>query len=65
MKALCIKSLYKSTYKNNAFSNGKLYEIIKSDDEFVYIKDNEGCDFNFSKDQSDHYYNFDKYFTKA
>ena len=44
----CKKSLYKSTYKGNAFIKGKSYTIAKEDNLFIWVKDKENNDFNFS-----------------
>lgn len=44
----CTKSLYKSTYRRNAFTKGKKYEIVREDD-LVWLKDETGQEFNFTK----------------
>jgi hypothetical protein len=62
----CIKSLFKSTYKKNAFSKNKKYEIVGEDDRFIFLKDNEGNSFNFSKNNdSNVYYKLDDYMVKS
>jgi hypothetical protein len=46
----CIKSLYKSTYRRNAFTKGKAYELVREDD-LVWIKDETGHEFNFVREK--------------
>lgn len=65
----CIKSLYKSTYKKNAFTNGQTYQVdevkSKEDEDIIFIIDNENHDFNFALIENDftHYmYKFLDYF---
>jgi len=63
LNVICKKSLFKSTYKRNAFTNNKKYKIDSEDEKFYYIIDNESNQFNFSKknDEVD-YYKFEEYF---
>lgn len=60
----CIKSLYKSTYKKNAFSKNKRYKIIRSEDNMYYIVDNKGMEFNFTINElpDNKFYLFNDYF---
>lgn len=60
----CIKSLYKSTYKQNVFVVKKSYEITQEDDEFYYIIfDKERIKpMNFAKENHGTYYYFFDYF---
>lgn len=51
-KYKCIKSLYKSTYKKNAFTKNKYYYLIRETDEFIYMRDSEGKDITFARDDS-------------
>jgi len=49
----CIKSLYKSTYKKNAFTKGQKYAIHISDSKeyapnVIFIVDSTGHSFNFT-----------------
>lgn len=52
-KVKCIKSLYKTTYKKNAFTKGKKYDIHildskESAPEIIFVIDSEGHSFNFA-----------------
>lgn len=63
----CIKSLYKSSYKRNAFTKGKLYKIEYKNnignDLFVFIIDNCANLFSFKDDHpKDVFYLFSDYF---
>lgn len=60
----CKKDLYKSTYKSNAFNINDRYIISSEDNEFYYIIDNNGREFNFSKANTKPYYYFEDYFLK-
>ncbi|SRR3972149_3354492 len=52
IKLRCIKTLYKSTYKGNAFTRNKLYEIRSDKNhDFIHILDNQGRFFGFEKPQ--------------
>lgn len=62
MSRKCKKSLYKSTYKDNAFTKGESYNIVEEDDNFFYLTDNKGRSFNFSKLKKLPYYWVDDYF---
>jgi hypothetical protein len=62
MSRKCKKSLYKSTYKGNAFTKNKTYNVVDEDDNFFYIIDNEGQEFSMCKAQSNVYYWIDDYF---
>ncbi len=62
MSRKCKKSLYKSTYKGNAFTKDKTYNIVDEDDDFFYIIDNEGRKFSMHKTPSNTYYYIDDYF---
>lgn len=65
---ICKKSLYKSTYKKNAFIEGKIYHIKSEDADFYDIFDENKEDkkavgyMNFSKTQKVPYLFFDDYF---
>jgi len=63
-KAICVKSLYKSTYKGNAFDIDNSYLIKSEDDKFYYVIDNTGHEFNLSKTETAPYYYFGDYFSK-
>tara|TARA_B110000503_G_C6759992_1_gene255076 strand:+ start:101 stop:382 length:282 start_codon:yes stop_codon:yes gene_type:complete len=63
----CIKSLYKSTYKRNAFTKGKSYKIEYKDnidnDSFIFIIDNCENLFSFKEHLAkDGFYLFSDYF---
>ena len=60
-KLKCKKDLYKSTYKGKAFTKGTSYSIARKD-EFIWIIDNEGNEFNFSMEKIDPYYYIMDYF---
>ena len=67
MKVKCIKSLYKRTYKKNAFTNGKKYEVDgkQVEDNIIFIIDSEYHSFNFATAQDNstkEMYRFDEYF---
>lgn len=70
IKVKCIKTLYRTVYKGNAFEIGEKYKIIEEDQEFYYIEDIKGNLFNFykfgfiltEKDENCLYYLFDDYF---
>jgi hypothetical protein len=47
-KVVCRKSLYKSTYRKNAFSKGRSYEVVEQEKFRIWIKDNTGRPFNFA-----------------
>ncbi len=64
MKVKCIKSLYKSTYGSNAFVKNKTYSSSIPGDDFIWIKDEEGNTFSFSKDIIWGMYQFDDYFVE-
>ncbi len=63
-KLRCIKSLYKSTYRGNAFVEGKEYEIASEEPNTVYVYDEHGNSFNFFKTAGTPYYFLDHYFEK-
>lgn len=58
----CSKSLYKSTYKRNAFTKNKKYNVIEIDDKFYHIVDNEGRAFTICKTETPTYYYINDYF---
>jgi hypothetical protein len=58
----CKKSLYKSTYKHNAFTKGKYYELSYKDDKFFYIKDNTGREFSVAINNISTFYWVEDYF---
>lgn len=62
MKVKCIKSLRKSTYNSLAFKSGKKYEVESIDKDFIFVKDEKGHSFNFSREASNVFYNFNDYF---
>jgi hypothetical protein len=49
MYLICKKSLYKSTYKKNAFSKNKGYLIQSEDEKFINLIDNEKRYLTFQK----------------
>ena len=59
---LCKKSLYKSTYKANAFIEGNVYKILDEDDKTIFIEDETGDAFSFSKFDHGKFYFIDDYF---
>ena len=58
----CKKSLYKSTYKKNAFTKNKKYDVVEIDDKFYHIVDNEGRALTVSKTEIPIYYYIGDYF---
>jgi hypothetical protein len=44
----CKKDLYKSTYESNAFVSGKEYEVVKVEDNLIWVKDEKGREFSFT-----------------
>lgn len=58
---ICKKEIFKRTYCKNAFDSGKQYDVIESDSrypwvqandpEHIWILDNEGQSFSFTKHQ--------------
>lgn len=64
MRILCIKSLYKSTYKGYAFIKGRSYKEIRRDKSFIYLEDEEGNEFNFAfkNNSNDFFYVLKDYF---
>lgn len=61
-KVKCIKSLFKSTYKKNAFNEKKEYFIVEDTDKFYYILDENNHPFNFAKENHGVFCFFDDYF---
>lgn len=62
LKLLCKKSLYKSTYKGNAFIAGKHYEVVEEGKEFVWLSDEHAAIINLSIDSSEVYYELHTFF---
>ena len=62
MKRKCKKSIYKSTYKKNAFTKNRIYICIEENDNFLYFIDNEGKKFSISKNSSNSFYWLEDYF---
>lgn len=60
---ICKESLYKSTYKGNAFSKGVAYKTSREDDKFIWLVDNHGNEFDFAKTPTTPYYFIEDYFT--
>jgi hypothetical protein len=61
----CKKSLWKSTYMKNAFTRGKIYEIVSEDKTFIHLLSNLKYEFAFSKDKDIivlGFYNINDYF---
>lgn len=60
---ICIKELYKSTYKSPAFKKGKTYEILHEDD-YVWVLDDSNTEFSFQRAAKarNTYYIFEEYF---
>lgn len=61
-KIKCKKSLYKSTYKGNAFTKDLLYTIVDEDKLFVYVIDDKGNEFSMSKIKKEPFYYIDEFF---
>lgn len=61
-KTKCKKSLYKSTYKRNAFNKGKEYIILYEEEDIIYLLDEMDQTFSFSKKEEHTMYNFTDYF---
>ena len=61
-KFRCIKSLYKSTYKGYAFTKNRIYDIVTDERHTVYILDNEGREFNFTRVDGNTQYKLKDYF---
>jgi len=62
-KVECVKDLYKSTYKSNAFTKGKTYLVLKDWEGNYDVEDNLGRVFNFNHDEtSETMYKFNEYF---
>jgi len=57
-------SLYKSTYKCNAFTKNKEYIIYSEEDKLIFIIDNVGNHFCFSKLNNNAGYFIEDYFDK-
>jgi len=62
IKLKCIKSLYKSTYKGNAFDENKEYELILIDGIVFYLLDNKRQEFSMTKNGGDVFYDIESYF---
>lgn len=58
----CIKTLYKSTYKNNAFICGKDYNLSYIDNDYIFIKDECDNEFSFVKIKKYGFYWIEDYF---
>lgn len=70
----CKQSLYKSTYKKNAFIKGRKYEIVLNDpfgklpikdrygNKLIWIKDENDHPFTFSEERVMTYYVLEDYF---
>jgi hypothetical protein len=59
----CKKTLYKSTYKGNAFIEGRFYFQLKEDKEFVQMEDETNRAFDFAKEnRSVNFYLLEDYF---
>jgi hypothetical protein len=53
----CQKALWKSTYKGWAFNLRRIYDVVDEDEHFIWVRDNHGQGFSFSKEPSKtHYY---------
>lgn len=61
-KLKCKKNLYKSTYKGFAFNKNKEYDVIEEDKNIVYLLDNTGREFNFTKVDGNNQYKLSDYF---
>ena len=62
-RAKCKKSLYRSTYKGNAFTKNMRYEIVSIDKDFIFIKDNKNHIFDLKKiGDNNIFYTFGDYF---
>lgn len=63
MKELkCIRNLFKSTYRANAFDKDKTYTVESIEGNMVYLVDNLGNLFNFINADTDIYYKLTDYF---
>lgn len=58
----CKKSLYKSTYKKNAFTKNKTYDVFEEDESFLWFVDNENNQFCVCKTAAHGYYYVNDYF---
>lgn len=58
----CIKGLYKSTYKRNAFVKGRKYEVVEVGDNFVWVKDEMGHRFSFVPTADGTHYSLNDHF---
>lgn len=58
----CVQSLYKSTYKRLAFKKGHTYHSFEEDDEFVWLINERGNRFGFTKHKNDKNYWIDEHF---
>ncbi len=65
MELLCIKNLYKSTYGDQAFVLGKKYVITSSEDGFIFLTDESGKSFAFSKERREPFHYYLDYFTRV
>jgi hypothetical protein len=60
----CRKSLFKSTYRKNAFTKGRKYEVV-SEDDYVWVRDNTGRPFTFSRTSGGPFYVLSDYFESS
>jgi len=61
IKMKCIKSLFKSTYRKNAFHKGRVYEVVLVDD-YTWLRDNEFNEFSFVREEKYGMYLLSDYF---
>jgi len=51
-KVVCKKSIFKSTYKHDAVTSGKSYEVETETKHFVWVNDNADRQFSFVRKDS-------------
>jgi hypothetical protein len=61
IKMKCIKSIFKSTYRKNAFHKGRVYEVVLEDD-YTWLRDNEFNEFSFVREEKYGMYLLSDYF---
>lgn len=63
-RVVCVKGLFKSTYKRNAFLKNRHYNVVRVEDDMVWVRDEMDHEFNFAPSGTDPgtCYAFDDYF---
>jgi hypothetical protein len=59
----CKKSIYKSTYKRNAFTKGKNYFLVEEDELRYWVRDELGNPSSFTKKETFGEHLFSNYFS--